>query len=167
MKNSAIQILILSALLACSFSSSAVAQGQARGLAAQPESWLITPSEAREFKGEEGFNEQPALRPRAAVPQIDILRPELVSDLKVKAPFSIDVQFKAQPDAAIDLATFKVLYGAFKIDITSRLTKFITLNKAGFSLDNAKIPNGKHRLTLQVQDEKQRLAERELRIEVE
>ena len=136
-------------------------------LAVVPTGWLVTPAEALEFKGEEGFNEQPALRPRAVVPLIDILKPEPVSDLKVKAPFTIAVQFKSQADSPIDPSTFKVMYGAFKIDITSRITKFVKVSKEGFSLENAQIPVGKHRLTMQVQDEKQRVAERELRLEVE
>ena len=59
------------------------------------------------------------------------------------------------------------MYGAFKLDITNRITKFVQVTKEGFSLENAQIPVGKHRLTLQVQDEKQRVAERELRVEVE
>ena len=75
--------------------------------------------------------------------------------------------FKGQADTPIDPSTFKVMYGAFKIDITSRITKFVTVTKDGFALENAQIPPGKHRLTLQVLDEKQRLAERELRVEVE
>jgi hypothetical protein len=129
--------------------------------------WLISPAEALSYQGEGGFNEQPALRARAVVPQIDILKPEPVADLKVKAPFAIAVLFKAQSDAAIDPSTFKVMYGALKFDITSRITKFVKVTPAGFSLENAQIPVGKHRLTLQVQDEKQRVAERELRVEVE
>lgn len=129
--------------------------------------WLISPAEALSFQGEGGFNEQPALRARAVVPQIDIVKPEPVADLKVKAPFSIAVLFKAQGDAAIDPSTFKVMYGALKFDITSRITKFVKVTPSGFSLDNAQIPAGKHRLTMQVQDEKQRVAERELRVEVQ
>ena len=132
-----------------------------------PADWLVSPAEALSYQGEGGFNEQPALRARAVVPQIDILKPELAADLKVKAPFSIAVLFKAQSDAAIDPGTFKVMYGALKFDITSRITKFVKVTAAGFSLDNAQIPSGKHRLTLQVQDEKQRVAERELRVEVD
>ena len=85
----------------------------------------------------------------------------------MKAPFPIAVAFKGLPDAAIDPATFRVLYGMLKIDISSRITKFVTVTKDGFSMDNAQIPAGKHRLTLQVKDEKQRIAERELRVEVE
>ena len=147
---------------------SAAAQGpQQRTLVAVPEGWLVTPGEAVEFKGEEGFYEAPALRPRALVPLIDILKPEPAADLKVKAPFAIAVQFKGQADSPIDPATFKVMYGAFKIDITARITKFVKVTTEGFNLENAQIPVGKHRLTLQVQDEKQRVAERELRFEVE
>lgn len=142
--------------------------GSIRGaLATVPDGWLVSPSEAREFRGEDGFNEQPALRLRAVVPLIDILKPEPAADLKVKAPFAIAVQFRSQADAAIDPSTFKVMYGALKIDITSRITKYVTVTKEGFSLENAKIPVGKHRLIMQVMDEKQRVAERELRVEVE
>jgi hypothetical protein len=119
------------------------------------------------FKGEDGFNAPVALRPRAAAPLINILKPEAAPGLKVKAPFAIAVQFVGQPDAAIVPATFQVFYGALRIDITPRITKFVKVTKDGFSLDNALIPPGKHRLTLQVQDEKQRVAERDLRVEVE
>jgi hypothetical protein len=129
--------------------------------------WLISPTEAVEYKGEAGFNEPPALRPRASVPVIEIVKPEPLLDLKLKAPFSIAVLFKGQDDAPIVPATFKVLYGAFKLDITNRITQFVTVTPGGFTLDNARMPSGKHRLTLQVQDEKQRMAERELRVEVE
>jgi hypothetical protein len=59
------------------------------------------------------------------------------------------------------------MYGAFKIDITQRVTAIVKVTKDGFNLDSANIPAGRHRLTLQVMDEKQRLAERELRLEVE
>ena len=59
------------------------------------------------------------------------------------------------------------MYGALKIDITSLVVRFITVTKDGFTLDQAQLPAGKHRLTLQVQDSRQRVAERELRVEVE
>ena len=129
--------------------------------------WLVSPAEAQTFRGQDGFNAPAALRARAIVPLIDILQPEPGGDLKVKTPFTISVVFKGQSDAAINPATFKVFYGALKIDITSRITQYVTVTKDGFSLTDAKIPSGKHRLTLQVQDDKQRVAERELRLVVE
>ncbi len=139
----------------------------APALAAAPAGWLVTAEEARQYRGAQGFEEPPALRPRASVPLIDIVKPELMADLKVKAPFPIAVTFRSQADAAIDPRTFRVMYGALKIDITNRLTSFVKVTKDGFTLDNANIPPGRHRLTLQVMDEKQRVAERELRLEVE
>lgn len=145
----------------------ASAQGANSAGAEPPGGWLISPAEAVQYRGEEGFNAEPALRPRAAVPAIDIVKPEPTADLKVKAPFAIAVLFKSQGDSPIDPSTFKVMYGAFKIDITNRITKFVTVTREGFSLENAQIPPGKHRLTMQVFDEKQRMAERELRVEVE
>ncbi len=159
--------IVLVAAAAGSVAAQGLNDAQRGGVRTPPDGWLVSPAEAREFKGEEGYDEPPALRPRALVPLIDIVRPEPAPDLKVKAPFPITVEFKAQNDAAIDPSTFKVMYGALKIDITNRITKYVKVTPAGFSLENAQIPPGRHRLTLQVQDEKQRTAERELRVEVE
>jgi hypothetical protein len=131
------------------------------------DNWLINPQEAIQFEGEAGFMAQPALRARAVMPLIDILQPESVPDGKLKAPFAIAVAFRPQNDAPIDASSFKVLYGGLKFDITSRLAQYTHITAEGFKLENANIPKGKHRLTLQIQDVKQRLAERELRIEVE
>ena len=129
--------------------------------------WLVNAQEAIQFEGEAGFMAQPALRARAVMPLIDILQPESVPDGKLKAPFAIAVAFRPQNDAPIDASSFKVLYGGLKFDITSRLAQYTHITAEGFKLENANIPKGKHRLTLQIQDAKQRLAERELRIEVE
>ena len=129
--------------------------------------WLVNPEEAQKFEGEAGFLAPPGLRARAVMPLIDILQPESMPDGKLKAPFAIAVAFRPQNDAPIDVGSFKVLYGGLKFDITSRLAQYTQINADGFKLDKANIPKGKHRLTLQIQDVKQRLAERELRIEVE
>lgn len=155
--------------LACSVLAALLAGGSplAQAADAAPDSWLVSPAEALAFQGQGGFDEPPALRMRAVVPLIEILKPEPTTDLKVVAPFAIQVQFRSQADAEIVPDTFKVMYGALKLDITSRITKYVKVTPEGFMLDNAKIPSGKHRLTLQVQDSKQRVAERELRVEVE
>ena len=145
--------------LACVLAGSVSASAQ--------ELWMVNPAEAVEFQGEAGYLAQPALRARSVMPLIEILQPESLPDGKLKAPFPITVVFRALDDAPIDIASFKVLYGALKFDITTRLTQYTQVNAQGFKLDNANIPKGKHRLTLQIQDAKQRLAERELRIDVE
>ena len=160
-------LALTGAALAWAQSGQASAVAERAELTTSPNGWLVTPSEARAFKGEEGFEEEPALRARAVVPLIDILKPEAASDLKVKSPFAIAVQFRGQSDTPIDPVTFKLMYGALKVDITQRVTRMVTVTKDGFTLDQAQFPSGKHRLTLQVQDSRQRVAERELRVEVE
>ena len=92
-------VLALSASLASAQTSSGgragamvYSGGGIRGAQEQPaDGWLVTPAEAVEYQGEQGFNETPMLRPRAVVPLIDILKPEPAADLKVKAPFAIAV----------------------------------------------------------------------------
>jgi hypothetical protein len=128
---------------------------------------LVTPSEAREFQGEGGYYEPMPLRARSIVPGIEILRPQPAPELKVRSPFVLAAQFKATGDAAIVPSTFKVLYGAQRVDITERITRFAQVTPEGFSLERAQLPPGKHKLLLQVQDARQRVAERELRLEVE
>lgn len=166
MMRSITRLIALSLIALCATSAGAQSPNGFNSTAPSG-NWLVTVDEVIQFQGREGFDAPPALRPRAQVPLIDIIKPEPAPDLKVKAPFGITVHFTGQPDSPIDPATFKVMYGALKLDITGRITKFVKVTKDGFSLENAQIPVGRHRLTLQVQDEKQRLAERELRFEVE
>lgn len=169
----AVAALLMAAQVAAQQSGSPPAYSQyqgggIRGVSAEvPDGWLVSPAEAREFKGQEGYDEPPALRPRAVVPLIDILKPSAVGETRIKSPFAIEAQFKGQADAPIDPSTFKVLYGALKIDITSRVARAGKLSPGGFTFDKAQIPPGKHRLILQVQDSKKRVAERELRVDVE
>jgi hypothetical protein len=128
---------------------------------------LLTPDEVQQFRGAEGFDGPRPLRMRAALPTIEVLQPNAMGDQKVKAPFPITIKFKARDDAPIVPSSFKVLYGGLRMDITSRITKFVKPTEEGLTFDKAQIPAGKHRLFLVVEDAKQRVAERELRIEVE
>ena len=129
--------------------------------------WLVTPDEARTFGGASGFDSPLPPRTRGLVlPAIEVVQPQALSDQKIKAPFPITLKFMAG-DAAIVPGSFKVLYGSFRVDITQRVAKFVQPSAEGFSVDKAQVPAGRHRIFLQVNDEKQRVAERELRIEVE
>lgn len=129
--------------------------------------WLVSPQEVREMGGAEGYAAPMPLRGRAASPRIELERPDLAAQPRVRAPVSIAVRFVALPDAALDLSTFRVLYGALKLDITGRLEKLLTLTPTGFTLDNVQIPAGRHRLLVQLRDDRQRPAEIDLRFEVE
>jgi hypothetical protein len=127
---------------------------------------LILPAEARELRGEDGYNLPLPLRPRAVLPSIEVLRPGPQAVAKVTSPLVFEVRFRGM-DAPIDPASFKVLYGAERIDITKRFTSNTKIEPGGFTIAGAKLPPGKHQLVLQVQDARQRTAERDIRLEVE
>lgn len=143
------------------------AGGGIRGaLAPVPDGVLVTGAEARDFRGEAGFN-QAAPRTRSLVPAIEILQPQPGADRKVATTFPINVRFRSQADAAMVPSTLKILYGANRVDITSRIVRLAQVSPQGFSVAQVQVPPGKHLLVFQIEDEKQRVAEVELRLEVE
>jgi hypothetical protein len=142
--------------------------GGIRGaLAPVPQGVLVTGAEAQEFMGEAGFNEPPPMRTRGLVPTIEILQPQPGTGLKTQTTFAISVQFRSEGAAPAVPSTFKVLYGANRVDITSRMLGSGQLNAQGFTLERAQVPPGKHKLVFQIEDTQRRVAERELRFEAE
>ncbi|HWP11407.1 MAG TPA: hypothetical protein VNN06_06275, partial [Ramlibacter sp.] len=83
------------------------------------------------------------------------------------SPMAIELVFRAGTDSSIDPASFRVYYGAFKIDITQRLLKNVNVGANGIYVDRAEIPAGSHRLLLQISDTRQRTVTRDLRFVVQ
>ncbi len=127
---------------------------------------LVTPEEAREFRGDSGFEQPLPIRPRSLRPGIDLERPTPAPGVKLKSPFTVALQFRPLGDVPIVPDSFRVLYGAAKVDITARVTQNAKPTPEGIAFD-ARLPPGRHLLTVQVQDAQQRSVERELRFEVE
>lgn len=131
---------------------------------------LITAGEAqREARAEAEAPE--LITPRAAPPRGDatairVVSPAGAGGAGVAAPVRIEVAFKPAPGARIVPSTFRVLYGLLKIDLTDRLKKHATVSETGVVVDNAQVPDGQHRLILQVADDQGNTAEQELRIRV-
>lgn len=143
------------------------AGGGIRGaLAPVPDGVLVTGAEASDFMGDAGFN-QVAPRTRSLVPAIEILLPQIGADRKVATAFPISVRFRSQADAAMVPSTLKVLYGASRVDITSRIVKPGQVTPEGFTSAQVQVPRGKHLLVFQIEDERQRMAEVELRFEAQ
>lgn len=144
------------------------AGGGIRGaLAPVPDGVLVTGAEARDFMGEAGFNETAPSRTRSLVPAIEILQPQPGADRKVATAFPISVRFRSQAGAAMVPSTLRILYGANRVDITSRIVKPGQVTPQGFSAGQVQVPPGKHLLVFQIEDERQRVAEVELRFEAE
>jgi len=132
---------------------------------------LVSPEEARRYAmPEAGIMERtlPRQTPEAPPgPRIDLLRPTLDAQLRLKSPFPIEVRFIALPDAAIDPDSFRVLYGNLRLDVTSRILDKVRVAATGFNLAEAAIPPGSHRLLLRVGDARRRTGELDLRFEVD
>jgi len=112
----------------------------------------------------------PALRPRAApapdAPRIRVLAPTLAG-APLGNPIRIDLAFTPAADAEIDPASFRIQYGALRIDLTDRLLTRVQVQKSGLQVDQVVIPAGNHRLLLRIADTRARVGEAELRFSVQ
>ncbi len=131
---------------------------------------LITADEARQ-EAKAVAEAPPEVRtrslpiPKPGQPAIRVVTPNALGSA-VAAPVRIEVTFKPAPGARIVPSTFRVLYGLMKIDLTDRLKKHATVTESGVVVDQARVPEGQHRLILQVADDQGNTAEQELRIRV-
>lgn len=98
-------------------------------------------------------------------PRINLLAPRL--DAPVGSPTAIHLKFEAADKASIRPETFKVYYGAFKLDITGRITAAAKVTADGIEVGEARLPKGSHRLTVAVEDSQGRVGERNVSFVVE
>lgn len=111
---------------------------------------------------------QPPFQPKAyqpGAPAIEVSAPK--PDGTLKAPFAIKVLFKPQAGAEIMPDSFQALYGAFRFDITQRITAKAKVTREGIEVGEARIPPGSHRLTLLITDSQGRVGEKQLSFTVE
>jgi hypothetical protein len=111
---------------------------------------LVSAAEVEKYKGD--ITENITIPLAGDEPAIEIVRP-VVREGKVASPVAIEVRFKPVTGKAIDPASFKLYYGAFKIDVTDRLLKTAKVTPTGFSIDKVDIPAGSHRLVMKVADD--------------
>jgi hypothetical protein len=92
----------------------------------------------------------PRLTPQAGAPRIEVLVPDVSKP--VGAPTGIEVRFVATAPAEPRPESFRVLYGAFKIDVTQRLLGVANVTKEGIKVSGASLPSGRHQLALTITD---------------
>lgn len=97
-------------------------------------------------------------------PQIRVLAPSQAQ--AVPAPLRIELAFEPTAGARIVPSSFRMLYGVLKIDLTERLRRHATISEAGVVIERAQVPDGMHRLFLQVADDQGQQAKQELRLRV-
>lgn len=97
-------------------------------------------------------------------PRIVIFQPDV--DKSVRSPFQIEVFFRPNDGQRIAWDSFRVYYGTFQFDITNRILPIAKIHDNSIFISHAEIPAGKHRLTLKIADEKQRVSRRDVEIVV-
>lgn len=142
-------LLVAACAVALSTPSSAVAQA----------GWLVTPEEV------EASRKTPMPLPTRTVPppgapRLQLIAPDLTS--AVSSPTRIQVRFEATSPAAIRPNSFRVRYGALRLDITSRILASTNISEQGIDVVEARIPKGSHRLWLEIQDTEGRTGTRQL-----
>lgn len=116
--------------------------------------------------GAVGEAEPPRSRSLKPTPIIKVLSPALDGST-LKSPLRIELRFEPFGDVKINPASFKVLYGMLRIDLTDKIRSNARLSEAGLLAEQASIPSGSHRLLLQVADAAGRVTETELKFKVD
>ena len=131
--------------------------------AAAQNAYLITPAEMKA-----SMDAPPRLAAKAApvkdAPAIQVTAPTLTGP--VKSPTPISVKFQPTAPSAIKPESFRVLYGSFEIDITKRLLNVAKVTEQGVQVSEASLPNGKHKLLLEIEDTAGRKASKLVEFEV-
>lgn len=129
---------------------------------------LVTEAEAREDQVAAQLHGLPPRTrglPRLDAPAIRVLNPTAAA-MPVAAPLRIEAAFEAAPGTRIVPTSFRLLYGLLKIDLTERLRDHARVSEGGVVISGARVPNGQHRMFLQVADDKGSTTEHELRLRV-
>jgi hypothetical protein len=128
------------------------------------ETWfLITEAEFEREKSARHVERALAPHQRGA-PTIKVEQPD--ASKPVKSPVTVRISFHAQGRATIDPKSFRVTYGWFGIDITSRIIEHAQLSASGLVANDALLPAGHHMVTLQIADDRGRVGVRRLEFTV-
>lgn len=110
---------------------------------------LVTEAEAAASIAAGGMmNPRSVSQPGA--PQIELLTPD--TSKAISAPTNIELRFVGNPPSEPKPETFRILYGAFRIDITQRLLGVAKVTKEGIKVRDAVLPKGRHQLSLTISD---------------
>jgi hypothetical protein len=110
---------------------------------------LVTESEAAASFAAGGMM-SPRSVSQPGAPQIELVTPD--TSKAISAPTNIELRFVGNPPSEPKPDTFRILYGAFRIDITQRLLGVAKVTKEGIKVRDAVLPKGRHQLSLTISD---------------
>lgn len=97
--------------------------------------------------------------------QIELIAPDISK--AISAPTNIEVRFVGNPPSEPKPDTFRILYGAFRIDITQRLLGVAKVTKEGIKVQEAVLPKGRHQLSMSISDSMGRQSQQTVAFTVE
>ena len=130
---------------------------------AMADPFLVTPEEVSQ-SSEADTGIRPKSVPVLDVPIIELVLPKLPGE--VTSPTPIELRFIPVTPGTIKPESFKALYGALKVDITSRILGVTQVTPTGISVKEAKLPKGKHRIQLLLEDSLGRVGSRWMEFEI-
>lgn len=134
---------------------------------AQPAAFeLVTPADVH---AERLAPDAPRTRsmPRPGAPAIRVLAPvQTEASAAVPAPLRIELAFEPVNGNRILPDSFRLQYGMLKLDLTERMRRHATISERGVLVERALMPDGLHRLFVQVSDDKGNQGEHEIRVRV-
>jgi hypothetical protein len=87
---------------------------------------------------------------RSGAPTISIDEPDIARP--VRSPVNIRIRFQAAANARIEVNTLRVRYGRLGIDLTRRILAHARPTPSGVFVEDAELPRGRHRVTIQIAD---------------
>jgi hypothetical protein len=87
----------------------------------------------------------PSGAPTITIEDPDVARP-------VRSPVNIRIRFQPAANARIAVNSLRVRYGALGIDITRRILAHARPTQSGVFVEDAELPRGRHRVTIQIAD---------------
>jgi hypothetical protein len=94
----------------------------------------------------------------AGAPIITLEEPNLSQ--RITPPVTLRMTFRPQVGATINPRTFRATYGRLGIDITHHIVAHAKLTASGLVANNASVPAGSYRVTLQIADNRHRVGRR-------
>jgi len=102
--------------------------------------------------------------PDKDAPVIQVLTPKNASS--VTSPTPVEIKFLPAEASTVKPETFRVLYGTFQIDITKKILSVTKVTPEGVTVQAANLPSGKHKMTLNIEDNQGRLGSQFIEFEV-
>ena len=87
---------------------------------------------------------------RSGAATISIEEPDITRP--VRSPVNIRIRFQAAANARIEVNTLRVRYGRLGIDLTRRILAHARPTSSGVFVEDAELPRGRHRVTIQIAD---------------